>query len=108
MLANKSIFGEILVWGKVSGKITKINIILKKQMRPESWNPPIEWSQKEEKIVKLIKKAKLFPFLREIRHLLFDEEFQEELLKMYAEAVTGHPPVPPAQKRLNRNLTSLY
>ena len=79
MLANKSILGEILVLGKVRGKITKIKIILKKQMRPEPWNPPIELSHKEEKIVKLIKKAKLFPFLREIRHLLFDEEFQEEL-----------------------------
>ena len=77
-------------------------------MRPEPWNPPIELSPKETKIVKLIKRAKLFPFLREIRHLLFDEEFQEELSKMYAEAVTGHPPVAPAQKRLNRNLTSLY
>ncbi len=42
----------------------------------------------------VVKRAKLFTFLREIRHLLFDEEFQEELSKMYAKAVTGHPPVP--------------
>ena len=93
-------------------------------MRPEPWNPPINLSEKEAKIVntsigyagetpaplsvKLIKRAKLFTFLREVRHLLFDQKFQEELSKMYAEAVTGHPPVPPAQKRLNRNLTSLY
>ena len=69
-------------------------------MRPEPWNPPIELSQKEAKIVKLIKKAKLFTFLREIRHLLFDEAFQEELSTMYAEAVKGHPPVPPAQLAL--------
>ena len=69
-------------------------------MRPEPWNPPIDWSEKEAKIVKLIKRAKLFTFLREIRHLLFDEEFQEELSQMYAEAVTGHPPVPPAQLAL--------
>ncbi len=48
-------------------------------MRPESWNPPIELSKKEQKIVKLIKRAKLFVFLREIRHSLFDEAFQEEL-----------------------------
>ena len=41
-------------------------------MRPEPWNPPIELSQKEEKIVKLIKRAQLFTFLREIHHLLFD------------------------------------
>ena len=69
-------------------------------MRPEPWNPPIELSEKEAKIVKLIKRAKLFTFLREIRHLLFDEEFQEELSQMYAKAVTGHPPVPPAQLAL--------
>ena len=69
-------------------------------MRPEPWNPPIDLSEKEAKIVKLIKRAKLFTFLREIRHLLFDEEFQEELSRMYAEAITGHPPVPPAQLAL--------
>ena len=66
-------------------------------MRPEPWNPPIDLSEKETKIVKLIKRAKLFTFLREIRHLLLDEKFQEELSTMYAEAPTGHPPVPPAQ-----------
>ncbi len=69
-------------------------------MRPEPWNPPIELDKKEHKIVKLIKRAKLFVFLREIRHLLFDESFQEELSKMYAEAEKGHPPVPPAQLAL--------
>ena len=69
-------------------------------MRPESWNPPIELSKKETKIVKLIKRAKLFVFLRETRHLLFDEGFQEELSQMYAEAEKGHPPVPPAQLAL--------
>ena len=69
-------------------------------MRPKPWNPPIELSKKEQKIVKLIKRAKLFTFLREIRHLLFDEAFQSELSKMYAEADKGHPPVPPAQLAL--------
>ncbi len=37
-------------------------------MRPETWNPPIELSIKEEKVVKRIRKAKLFVFLRQIRH----------------------------------------
>ncbi|NBD18197.1 MAG: IS1182 family transposase [Cyanobacteria bacterium] len=69
-------------------------------MRPEPWNPTIKLSKKEQKIVKLIKRAKLFVFLREMRHLLFDEAFQEELSKMYAEADKGHPPVPPAQLAL--------
>jgi transposase len=69
-------------------------------MRPSSWNPPIELSCQEEKIVKLIRRAKLFTFLRSIRHLLFDEGFQQELAKMYAEADKGHPPVAPAQLAL--------
>ena len=69
-------------------------------MRPEQWNPPIELSNQEQKIVKRIKRAKLFTFLRSIRHLLLDEEFQTELAKMYAEAEKGQPPVPPAQLAL--------
>ena len=69
-------------------------------MRPETWNPAIELSKKETKIVKRIKRAKLFVFLREIRHLLFDESVQEELSKMYAESEKGHPPVLPAQLAL--------
>ena len=60
-------------------------------MRPSSWTPPIELSDQEEKIVKRIKRAKLFIFLRSIRHLLFDEAFQKELSKMYTEADKGHP-----------------
>lgn len=69
-------------------------------MGPEYWNPPIELSKKELKIVKLIKRAKLFPFLREIRHLWFDQAFQSELSQMYAETDKGHPPIPPAQLAL--------
>ena len=69
-------------------------------MRPMTWNPPIELSETEQKIIKRIKRAKLFVFLRSTRHLLFDEDFQEELASMYAEADKGHPPVPPAQLAL--------
>ncbi len=69
-------------------------------MRPLTWNPPIDLSETEEKIIKRIKRAKLFVFLRETRHLLFNEAFQEELASMYADATKGHPPVPPAQLAL--------
>ena len=69
-------------------------------MRPETWNPPIALSSQEQKIIKRIKRAKLFVFLRETRHLLFDEAFQKELAAMYAEVNKGHPPVPPAQLAL--------
>jgi transposase len=66
-------------------------------MRPRLWRPPIELSGLEQSIVKRIKKAKLFTFLRIERHELFNESFQEELARMYAEQPKGHPPVPPAQ-----------
>lgn len=65
-------------------------------MRPDPWHPPIELSPVEQSIVKRIKRAKLFTFLREWRHELFDESFQEELSKLYADQPKGHPPVPPA------------
>ncbi len=69
-------------------------------MRPGNWQPPIELSALEQNIVKRIKRAKLFTFLRQCRHQLFDEEFQEELGKLYADSPKGHPPVPPAQLAL--------
>ena len=48
----------------------------------------------------VLNEAQLFTFLREIRHLLFDETFQKELALMYADQPKGHPPVPPAQLAL--------
>lgn len=69
-------------------------------MRPGYWHPPIELNSREQSIVKRIKKAKLFTFLRECRHQLFNDEFQEELKKLYADASKGKPPVPPAQLAL--------
>ncbi len=69
-------------------------------MRPGNWQPPIELSALEQNIVKRIKRAKLFTFLRQCRHQLFDEEFQEELGKLYADFPKGHPPVNTVQLRL--------
>ena len=64
-------------------------------MRPVTWIPPIELSQQEEQIVKSIRKAKLFIFLRQHRHELFDEAFQQELASLYRKAERGQPPVTP-------------
>ncbi len=36
-------------------------------MRPPQWHPPIKLSNKEKKVVKRIRRAKLFIFLREVR-----------------------------------------
>jgi hypothetical protein len=69
-------------------------------MRPRAWQPPVELSPAEQTIIKAIKRAKLFIFLRLHRHQLFDEAFQDELAGMYDDAAKGHPPVPPAQLAL--------
>jgi len=69
-------------------------------MQPSLWQPPIELSQTEQAIVKRIKRAKLFIFLREHRHELFTEAFQQELATLYQASTRGQPPIPPAQLAL--------
>lgn len=66
-------------------------------MRPGLWHPPIELSEAEQKVANRIKRAKLFLFLRQMRHELFDDAFQQELGELYADKAKGHPPIPPAQ-----------
>jgi Transposase domain (DUF772) len=66
-------------------------------VRPGGWQPPVECSRPERKASKRIKRAKLFVWLREHRHELFDADFQAELAEMYRDAPVGQPPVPPAQ-----------
>ena len=69
-------------------------------MQPEMWKPPVELSQQEEQIVKKIRKAKLFVFLREHRHELLDEALQQELANLYRPAERGQPPIAPAMLAL--------
>ena len=69
-------------------------------MQPSPWQPPVELSEQEEQIVKKIRKAKLFIFLRKHRHELFDEAFQQELASLYRQAERGQPPVAPAMLAL--------
>ena len=69
-------------------------------MQPPLWQPPVELTSSEQTIVKRIKRAKLFVFLRSVRHELFDEEMQHELNQMDGESAVGQPPVPPAQVAL--------
>ncbi len=69
-------------------------------MRPNIWNPPISLSTKEEKVVQRIRKAKLFVFLRQIRHELFDLDFQTELATVFKDSSVGLSPIPPAQLAL--------
>lgn len=66
-------------------------------MRPELWQPPVELSAAEQAIVKRIRRAKLFIFLRRHRHELFAEAFQREMAATYEASEEGQPPLPPAQ-----------
>jgi DDE family transposase/transposase-like protein DUF772 len=69
-------------------------------MRPTAWHPPIPLSVAEQTVVRRIRRAKLFVFLRRIRHDVFDDAFQAELAQLYRAGPRGQPPVPPAQLAL--------
>lgn len=69
-------------------------------MRPPLWHPPIELNEHESLIVKRIKRAKLFTFLRLNRSFIFNDEFQEQLATIFKDSTVGHRPVPPAQLAL--------
>src|SRR5574341_303349 len=69
-------------------------------MRPSTWQPPVETSAAEDKILKRIKRAKLFTFLRHHRHQIFTPEFQLELAGIYKDSPQGQSPVPPAMLAL--------
>jgi transposase len=69
-------------------------------MRPALWQPPIALSPAEQAIVRRVRRAKLFVFLREQRQRILDVPFQEELATMYADLTRGHPPVAPARLAL--------
>jgi transposase len=69
-------------------------------MRPPPWHPPVDPSPAEQTILRLIKRAKLFVFLRQHRHELFDDAFQQELATIYKDSPFGQEPTPPAQLAL--------
>jgi hypothetical protein len=69
-------------------------------VRPVVWRPPAEPSPAEQSVIKAVRRAKLFVFLRLHRHELFDEPFQAELAQAYVDSPKGQPPVPPARLAL--------
>jgi transposase len=69
-------------------------------VRPVVWCPPAEPSPAEQAVIKAVRRAKLFVFLRQYRHELFSEEFQAELAETYVDSPKGQPPVPPARLAL--------
>lgn len=59
------------------------------------WNPPVELSSAERRVAKVLKRIGTFyVFLREVRHELFDAEFQAELAAAYVPR--GTAPLPAA------------
>ena len=69
-------------------------------VRPVVWRPPAQPSPAELAVIKAVRRAKLFVFLRLHRHELFDEQFQAELAQAYVDSPKGQPPVPPAELAL--------
>jgi Transposase DDE domain/Transposase domain (DUF772) len=69
-------------------------------VRPGVWQPPVACSRLEREVIKRVKRARLFVWLRQHRHELFDEDFQQELARAYQDSPKGQPPVPPAQLAL--------
>jgi transposase len=52
----------------------------------------VEPSPAEQAVIKAVRRARLFVFLRQHRHELFDEEFQSELAEAYVDSPKGQPP----------------
>jgi hypothetical protein len=60
------------------------------------WTPPVELSAQEKMLMKRLTRVRtLFGFLREHRHELIDDVFQEQLEGMYRDTGAGEPPHPP-------------
>src|SRR5262245_45197138 len=64
---------------------------------PLHWDVPVDLSKADRLVCKRLKNTgRLFVFLREHRHELFDEAFEAELSKMYSDKPRGTAPKPPA------------
>jgi hypothetical protein len=63
----------------------------------ERWTPRQDYTKREEFLLRRLRRTrKLFAFLRDHRHELFDDAFQTELESMYRGTGAGREPVPPA------------
>lgn len=69
-------------------------------MRPTLWTPAVALSALEAKVMKQIKRAKLFSFVRLHRHEIFDASFQAELSELFKDSTVGQAPIVPAQLAL--------
>ena len=61
------------------------------------WRPSVAYTKQENVLLKRLRRTrKLFAFLRDYRHEIFDTEFQDELMSMYRESGAGKKPLAPA------------
>ena len=66
-------------------------------MAIERWCPRLGYTKQEEALLRRLRKGrKLYAFLRDYRHELFDDAFQAELAAMYRDTGAGADPVVPA------------
>ena len=66
-------------------------------MAIDRWRPRQGYTKQEEALLRRLRKTrKLFAFLRDYRHELFDDAFQAELESMYRDTGAGKDPTPPA------------
>jgi hypothetical protein len=66
-------------------------------MAIDRWRPRLGYTKQEEALLRRLRTArKLFAFLRDHRHELFDDDFQAELAAMYRDTGAGADPVVPA------------
>lgn len=66
-------------------------------MAIERWRPRQSFTKQEETLLRRLRRTrKLFAFLRDSRHELFDDGFQAELEGMYRDTGAGASPVAPA------------
>ena len=66
-------------------------------MSIDRWRPRTTYTKQEEALLRRLRKSrKLFAFLRDYRHELFDDAFQAELESMYRDTGAGKAAVPPA------------
>ncbi len=66
-------------------------------MSIERWNPSRTYTRQEEWLLKRLRRTrKLFAFLRDHRHEIFDEAMQAEFESMYRDTGAGKDPVCPA------------
>ncbi len=63
----------------------------------QRWTPPVDFSPQEKTLMKRLTRVRaLFGFLRQHRHELFDDAFQDQLEGMYRATGAGEDAHPPA------------